>query len=115
MVAAAGSESNETVAITGATGLIGQRLVSKLASQGARVKVLTRNPSSAQAKFVGVRNVTFVGPSDWETSIAGCTAVVNLAGEPIANRWVRDAHCMSCARLAPIPTHASEAVTRRFA
>jgi len=87
MVAAAGSESNETVAITGATGLIGQRLVSKLASQGARVKVLTRNPSSAQAKFVGVRNVTFVGPSDWETSIAGCTAVVNLAGEPIANRW----------------------------
>lgn len=78
----------DSVAITGGTGLIGSRLAVKLASQGVSVKILTRNPSSAQ-KFVGTPNVSCHGPSDWASAIKGCKAVVNLAGEPIANRWVR--------------------------
>lgn len=76
-----------TVAITGATGLVGSRLVSRLASEGNAVRVLTRNPSSARSKFAGVPNVTFYGPESWIDAVRSCDGVVNLAGEPIATRW----------------------------
>jgi len=75
-----------TVAVTGATGLIGSRLVAKLSAQGHSVRVLGRNVGSARSKLP-YRNVTVFAPSDWEEAVRGCTGVVNLAGEPIATRW----------------------------
>ena len=83
------------VAIAGATGFVGSRLVQKLNQQGHQILVLTRNlqraklifPTSAFPNFEVV-NYTPNMLGEWQTAISGCDAVVNLAGEPIAEeRW----------------------------
>lgn len=72
-----------TVAVTGATGLLGRALVALLQTGGHRVRRVTRGPA---------------GPEDisWDpdrgvmdrTALDGTDAVVHLAGEPIAGgRW----------------------------
>ncbi len=71
----------------GATGLVGSRLVSRLVSEGHRVKVLTRNVNDARKKLPSYPDLQFVGPVQWASAIPGCDGVVNLAGEPIATRW----------------------------
>lgn len=83
------------VAITGATGFVGSRLVERLQTEGHQVLVLTRNPAKAQRVFPGSAfsqvevvkyNPTTTG--DWQQAIAGCDGVVNLAGQSIAEgRW----------------------------
>ncbi|GAX78715.1 hypothetical protein CEUSTIGMA_g6153.t1 [Chlamydomonas eustigma] len=80
------SSEKMSVAITGATGFVGSRLTAKLASQGHKVKVLTRDVSKAKSKLP-YPGVEVFGPADWSKAIAGATGVVNLAGEPIATRW----------------------------
>ncbi|KAI8472834.1 MAG: hypothetical protein J3K34DRAFT_197222 [Monoraphidium minutum] len=75
-----------TVAITGATGLIGSRLASKLAAQGHRVRVLTRDVGSARGKLP-YPGLEFYGPQQWAAAVVGAGAVVNLAGTPIGTRW----------------------------
>lgn len=82
------------IAITGATGLVGTRLVAQLKQAGHQVLVLTRNPDRAQKVFPAsaYANLEIVSytPQEsgaWQKSISGCDAVVNLAGEPIAERW----------------------------
>ena len=77
-----------TVAVTGATGMVGRRLVAELLKQGHRVKVLTRDAAKGEAAFAGRAGVEVAGTGSWGAAIkAGCDAVVNLAGEPIAGRW----------------------------
>ncbi len=63
----------------GATGLVGSRLAHKLTTQGATVRVLTRDVSRAKSVLPYAR-IQFFGPSEWATAIQGCTGVVNLAG-----------------------------------
>lgn len=83
------------VAITGATGFVGSRLVERLHKEGNQVLVLTRNPSAAQKVFPNSAfpNLEIIGytPTEcgsWQQALAGCDGVVNLAGEPIAEgRW----------------------------
>jgi len=83
------------IAISGATGFVGSRLVEKLHTEGHRILVLTRNPSFAQKVFPSPAfpNLEIIAytPSvsgTWQDAIAGCEGVVNLAGEPIAEeRW----------------------------
>jgi len=83
------------VAITGATGFVGSRLVERLQTEGDNVLVLTRNLTNAQKIFPqsNYPNVEIIAytPTEsgaWQNAIAGCDAVVNLAGEPIAEqRW----------------------------
>ena len=82
------------VAITGATGLVGSRLVAVLKQKGHQILVLTRNPSKAQTIFpasaypnLEIVQYTPLQSGTWQQSISGCDAVVNLAGEPIAERW----------------------------
>lgn len=73
-----------TVAVSGATGLIGSALVASLRSAGHTVRRLTRSTREAQA-----------GDIVWDPerdaldprSLAGCTAIVHLAGAPVAQRW----------------------------
>lgn len=80
------------VAITGATGFVGNRLVAKLHEQGAEIVVLTRNPQKAQQIFSPLTyprvNVVTYQPETYAgEGLNGCDAVVNLAGQPIAERW----------------------------
>ncbi|NEQ67294.1 MAG: TIGR01777 family protein [Symploca sp. SIO2D2] len=78
------------VAITGATGFVGSRLVEQLLAKGYQPLILTRNQAKAAKAFPKVEIVPYTPnqSGDWQNAIAGCDAVVNLAGEPIAeSRW----------------------------
>jgi uncharacterized protein (TIGR01777 family) len=86
------------VAITGATGFVGSRLVDRLQREGHAVTVLTRNPERAarifpKSTFTNVEIVAYspLESGEWQRAIAGCKGVVNLAGEPIAEkRWTTE-------------------------
>ena len=83
------------VAITGATGFVGSRLVQRLHAKGDQIVVLTRNATFAQKVFPSEAfpNVEIVAytpnaSGSWQSVIASCDGVVNLAGEPIGEgRW----------------------------
>ncbi len=83
------------VAIAGATGFVGTRLVEKLQAAGHQVVVLSRDAAKAGRVFpasaypnLEVVAYTPAESGDWQNSIAGCDGVVNLAGVPIAEeRW----------------------------
>lgn len=83
------------VIVTGGTGLIGVPLVSELAEAGHEVIVLSRSPAGKAGLFPsGVRVTTWDARSGegWAHLINADTALVNLAGEGVANwRWT-DAH-----------------------
>jgi uncharacterized protein (TIGR01777 family) len=73
-----------TVAITGASGLIGSALVTRLRQRGHTVRRLVRRTPDVNA-----------GDVQWDpqrgqldpAALTGVQAVVHLAGEPIAQRW----------------------------
>lgn len=76
------------VTITGATGLIGTKLVEALKARGDAVTVLSRNAEKA-ARALGVEAVAWdpmAGPAP-AGALSGRDAVVHLAGEPVAQRW----------------------------
>jgi uncharacterized protein len=76
------------VTLTGATGLIGSKLVRALRERGDTVTVLSRSPGKAQSAL-GVDAVAWdpmAGPAPAE-ALAGRDAIVHLAGEPVAQRW----------------------------
>ncbi len=77
------------VTVTGATGLIGTRLVAALRDHGMRVTVLTRDPERARARLGDVDAVGWdlLGELAPAEALAGRAAVVHLAGEPVARRW----------------------------
>lgn len=83
------------VAITGATGFVGSRLVERLQDQGHQILVFSRNLERAKRVFpasrfpdVEIVSYTPTESGSWQQSISGCDAVVNLAGESIAEgRW----------------------------
>jgi len=84
------------IAITGATGFIGAKLVSKLAIEH-QIVIFTRNVEKARSTFNAslLSNLEFVSytpkqAGEWQKKIDGCDAVVNLAGAPIAERWTTD-------------------------
>lgn len=83
------------VAVTGATGFVGSRLVERLQQEGHQVLVLTRNVDKARRMFpstafpqVEIAAYTPLESGAWQSQISGCDGVVNLAGAPIAeSRW----------------------------
>lgn len=83
------------VAIAGATGFVGSRLVERLHSEGHKVLVLARDSERARRVFpasaypnLEIVAYTPAESGDWQNSIAGTGGVVNLAGVPIAEeRW----------------------------
>jgi uncharacterized protein len=76
------------VAITGATGRIGTRLVTALKGRGDDVAVLSRNPDAARSSL-GVEAHAWQPQSEPAPAavLAGRDAVVHLAGEDVAQRW----------------------------
>jgi uncharacterized protein len=81
--------------VTGATGLIGPALVSALQRRGDAVTVLSRDPERARARLRASSSDQQLEALRWDPlgepaparALAGSDAVVNLAGEPIAQRW----------------------------
>ena len=76
------------VTLTGATGLLGRRLVRALHERGDEVTVLSRSPDRAR-ESLGVEAHRWdptaePAPAD---ALAGRDAVVHLAGENVAQRW----------------------------
>jgi uncharacterized protein (TIGR01777 family) len=82
------------VTLTGATGLIGPKLVQALQRRGDHVTVLTRDPERARTALAGVEAVRWADPAAAPApadALRGRDAVIHLAGEPVAQRWSEDA------------------------
>jgi uncharacterized protein (TIGR01777 family) len=85
--------------MTGATGLIGSALVSALGARGAAITVLSRDPDHARERLRASAAHAPVEALRWDAArepapsraLAGADAVVNLAGEPVAQRWTASA------------------------
>lgn len=82
------------IAITGATGFVGTGLVEKLNRKEHSFLILTRNAERCRRIFpamvypnLEIVPYTATQSGTWQDSISGCDAVINLAGEPIAERW----------------------------
>jgi len=76
------------VTVTGATGLIGTKLVAALKERGDDVLVLARDPDKATSAL-GTPALTWdavAGPPPPQ-ALAGRDAVIHLAGAPVAQRW----------------------------
>jgi uncharacterized protein (TIGR01777 family) len=98
--------------VTGATGLLGSRLLPRLLDNGVEVTVLSRDPESARARLAPpAREVEILR---WDPlaepapthALQGRDAVVHLCGENVAQRWsarakraIRDSRIVSTRNL----------------
>jgi uncharacterized protein len=85
-----GKEGHMRVIISGGTGLIGKPLCAALVAEGHEVIVLTRNPATVKALPAGVHLTAWNGKTaaGWSHLVDGAGALINLAGEGIADgRW----------------------------
>ena len=71
------------ILLSGATGLIGGRLLPALASQGVAVRALTRRPAAAPPLAAPHRWLGWDGRNVPPDAVAGAAGVVHLAGEPV--------------------------------
>ena len=85
------------IAVTGATGFIGSRLVALLGEEGHDVVALSRHAGRARAVFPKSRypmiEIVAYDPlalGEWVSALDGVDGVVHLAGAPIAGRWTPD-------------------------
>jgi len=77
------------VAVTGATGLIGTRIVRALQARGDEVTVLSRDALRAREALGDVDAHAWTpldGPAP-AAALNGRDGVIHLAGEPVAQRW----------------------------
>jgi uncharacterized protein len=75
------------VTVTGASGLIGSRLLAELRRRGAEVSALSRGPRGRP----GFEAWDPLSGPPTTSSLAGRDAVVHLAGENVAQRWSESA------------------------
>ena len=77
------------ILITGGTGLIGRHLIPRLLELGHQITVVTRTPDKAR-QILDSRVTIWKGLED-QHNLNGIEAVINLAGEPIADkRWTAE-------------------------
>jgi uncharacterized protein len=80
------------VIVTGGTGFIGAKLCGRLVAKGHDVIALTRDASrSRDHVHPKVRVASWAEGAAWEGFVDGAGALVNLAGETIAQRWTASA------------------------
>jgi len=82
-----------SVTVTGASGLIGRRLVRELQHSGWEVTILSREPLRAQNSLGEVETYRWdpVEEPAPAQALAGRDAVAHLAGEPVSQRWSGEA------------------------
>ena len=89
--------------LTGCTGFIGRELIPLLIKEGHSLTVISRQPKAklkaiANDQSINVIQMNPAESSSWDkeeiqNSLKNCEGVINLAGEPIAEkRWTTD-HC----------------------
>ena len=77
------------ILLTGGTGLIGSHLIPRLLHSGHQVSVVTRDVAAARSKLG--TDVNFWSGLDQQRDLNEIDAVINLAGEPIADkRWTEE-------------------------
>ena len=83
------------ILITGGTGLIGRYLASRLLTLGHAVIVVTRSPDSARRRLD--ERIALWPGLDQCSNLNDIDAVINLAGEPIADkRWTDEQKARLC-------------------
>lgn len=87
------------ILITGATGLIGRRIVLDRLERDDRVVIVSRDTDRAGHLFAAAanQNITVINgnpaePGSWQDAVNGCDAVIHLAGAGIADRRWSDAY-----------------------
>lgn len=79
------------ILVAGGTGFIGKPLLAQLNQEGYEIVLLTRNKSSVPPslqKIAAAESWDAKSPAPWEKEMDDAEAVINLVGEPIANkRW----------------------------
>ena len=75
------------IAISGASGFIGRRLLKALAQGNHTLRVLSRHAGTNLPPGVQLYVWDAIKGPPPEESLEGADAVVHLAGEPIAQRW----------------------------
>ncbi len=76
---------HQKILVTGGTGFIGKILCQHLIDDGHEVIILTRNATKAGELFHG--RVTIIESLDKLHDDEALDAIINLAGEPVAQRW----------------------------
>jgi uncharacterized protein (TIGR01777 family) len=77
------ADAPRTILVSGATGLVGRRLVPALVAEGRPVRVLTRDPARARASLAGAAAFAWDGLRWPPKALDALDAVVHLAGEPV--------------------------------
>jgi uncharacterized protein len=78
------------VGVTGATGFVGNAIVSALAARGDEVVVLTRRPDAAHFQpSVKVARFDVNDPTPNPNAIEGLDGIIHLAGEIVDGRWTK--------------------------
>ncbi len=73
------------IAVTGASGFLGQAIIRTAHARGHEVVAFSRTPDREVRGAVETRQFTLSAPPDF----SGCEAVIHLAGEPIMGVWTR--------------------------
>ena len=75
--------------VTGATGLLGARVLEALRRRGAELSVLTRDPERARSRLGEVDAIAWQPEREPAPAAAldGRDCLFHLAGEPVAQRW----------------------------
>ena len=79
------------ITITGASGLIGRRLLKNLSAAGHAIHVLSRHAGTNLPAGVKLSQWDPLKGLPAEESLRDAAAVIHLAGEPVAQRWTADA------------------------
>jgi uncharacterized protein (TIGR01777 family) len=73
--------------ISGASGLIGRRLMKVLAAEGHNLHVLSRHAGTNLPAGIKIATWDPARAEPPAESLSGADAVIHLAGEPVAQRW----------------------------